>query len=112
MERSSPLIPLTTEELKEVLRIREDRDEREAIKELAQIGSTSAMIIVFLELTREVVKGGFCGVAGRTPAAGRVGENPWGGTVQSADEWKSIPRQAPKDLMLRGGFFLAYASAI
>ena len=53
---SLPRVPLTTEELKVVLRLREDEDERRAITELAKKGSTSAVIMDFLELTREIVR--------------------------------------------------------
>ena len=53
--RSLPRIPLSTEELKRVLQIQEDLDERAALGELARKGSTSAEIIEYLALTREVV---------------------------------------------------------
>ena len=54
-----PRVPLATDELKEVLKVQEDSDERVALAELAQKGSTSAVIINYLNLTREVVREAF-----------------------------------------------------
>ena len=54
-----PRVPLTTDELKEVLKTQEDSDERVALAELAQKGSTSAVITNYLDLTREIVREAF-----------------------------------------------------
>ena len=51
-----PRVPLSTNELKEVLLIQENRDEREALERLAEKGSTSAEIIKCLGLTRELAR--------------------------------------------------------
>ena len=54
-----PRIPLTTEELKKVLQHHEDEDERRALRRLAEEGSTSAAIMDFLGLTREIAREAF-----------------------------------------------------
>ena len=59
-----PRVPLTMNELKEVLCEREGRDERAAIKELARKGSSSAEIIEYLGLTRELVREAFVTLRG------------------------------------------------
>ena len=54
-----PRTPLTTNELKELLLRRENRDERAALTVLANRGSTSAQKIHFLELTGELIREAF-----------------------------------------------------
>ena len=53
--RTLPRVPLTKEELKEVVRRQWERDEILALRQLAELGSFSAGIITHLELTREII---------------------------------------------------------
>ena len=60
-----PRVPLATNELKEALLQRENRDEQEALSRLAENGSTSAQIITSLGLTRELVREAFAALRGK-----------------------------------------------
>ena len=62
---SLPRVPLTTNELKEALLKRENRDELEALHRLADKGSTSAQIIRSLGLTRVLVHEAFVVLRGK-----------------------------------------------
>ena len=53
--RQLPLVPLSKTELQEIIRKRHRNDELVTMKKLAQLGSISACIITYLELTREIV---------------------------------------------------------
>ena len=50
-----PRVPITTDELKGELKKLYEKDELQIMKQLSEIGSASASIVVFLELTRTVV---------------------------------------------------------
>ena len=54
-----PRVPLTTNELKEIMAAKADADERRALDALAERGSTSAGIIKYLDLTRELIREAF-----------------------------------------------------
>ena len=56
---SLPRVPLTMEEIKAILVERENGDERRALDRLATKGSTSACIIKYLDLTRDLIKEAF-----------------------------------------------------
>ena len=51
-----PRIPITTEELKQLLAKQQEKDELAILRELAEAGSVSGSTATRLELTREVVK--------------------------------------------------------
>ena len=53
---SLPRLPLTTEELKSLLSEKEQADEMAVLRELAAMGSTSAEILAYLQVTRPVIK--------------------------------------------------------
>ena len=54
-----PLLPWTTADLKHRLREQHERDELQALKFLAELGSASASIITYLDITRATIKEAF-----------------------------------------------------
>ena len=57
--RGLPGAPWTAEEVRVLLRLQFERDEHEVLQALAELGSISASILVYLDLSREVVGAAF-----------------------------------------------------
>ena len=51
-----PLLPWTTAELKQPLKAQHEIDEQQTLKILAELGSASASIITYLDITRATIK--------------------------------------------------------